>query len=136
MFTIKYSHKEKRPIIGEIVTRLSDFVIFTSDNPRTENPNTIINDTNTVITYGIILWFFALNGNNGQPISGLDKQYKEFIGGTLFRLGGVAVPMYVLYAVVLVAFLGIKYMLGSAEEKAEYKKDMIPYLVGAFLLFG
>ena len=36
--------KEKRPIIGEIVTRLSDFVIFTSDNPRTENPNTIIND--------------------------------------------------------------------------------------------
>ena len=36
--------KEKRPIIGEIVTRLSDFVIFTSDNPRTEYPNTIIND--------------------------------------------------------------------------------------------
>lgn len=36
--------KEKRPIIGRIVTRLSDFVIFTSDNPRTENPNKIIDD--------------------------------------------------------------------------------------------
>ena len=26
-------------------------------------------------------------------------------------------------------------MMGSAEEKAEYKKTMIPYLVGAVLIF-
>ena len=32
--------------------------------------------------------------------------------------------------------IGIKYMLGSAEEKAEYKKTMIPYLVGAILVFS
>ena len=32
--------------------------------------------------------------------------------------------------------LGIKYMTGSAEEKAEYKKTMVPYLVGAVILFG
>ena len=32
--------------------------------------------------------------------------------------------------------LGIKYMMGSAEEKAEYKKTMIPYLVGAILIFA
>ena len=31
--------------------------------------------------------------------------------------------------------IGIKYMMGSAEEKAEYKKVMIPYLIGALLLF-
>lgn len=39
-------------------------------------------------------------------------------------------------AVLMSAILGIKYMLGSVEEKADYKKGMIPYLVGAFLLFG
>lgn len=39
-------------------------------------------------------------------------------------------------AILMVAIIGIKYMLGSVEEKAEYKKDMIPYLVGACLLFG
>ena len=39
-------------------------------------------------------------------------------------------------AVLMSAILGIKYMLGSVEEKADYKKDMIPYLVGSFLLFG
>ena len=27
-------------------------------------------------------------------------------------------------------------MIGSASEKAEYKKTMIPYLVGAVLVFG
>lgn len=33
---------EKRPLMGEIVARLSDLSIVTSDNPRTENPLTII----------------------------------------------------------------------------------------------
>jgi len=27
-------------------------------------------------------------------------------------------------------------MMGSAEEKAEYKKTMIPYVVGAVLIFA
>lgn len=65
----------------------------------------IVTLSTQLITYGVILWFFGLNGNNGQPFSGLDKQYKDFVGGALFRLGGVAVPMYVLYAVVLVAVM-------------------------------
>ena len=32
----------KRPIMGEIGARLSDIAIITSDNPRTEDPNQII----------------------------------------------------------------------------------------------
>ena len=34
--------KTKRPVMGEIATRLSDLAIVTSDNPRTENPSTIL----------------------------------------------------------------------------------------------
>ena len=34
----------KRPIMGEIAARLSDFVIVTSDNPRTEEPEAIIRE--------------------------------------------------------------------------------------------
>ena len=41
-----------------------------------------------------------------------------------------------LIAVAMVLVIGIKYMMGSAEEKAEYKKTMIPYLVGAILIFA
>ena len=36
--------KTKRPIMGEIAARYSDKVIITSDNPRTEDPQTIINE--------------------------------------------------------------------------------------------
>lgn len=35
---------KKRPIMGNIATKLSDFVILTNDNPRTENPEKIMND--------------------------------------------------------------------------------------------
>ncbi|MBO4937990.1 MAG: UDP-N-acetylmuramoyl-L-alanyl-D-glutamate--2,6-diaminopimelate ligase [Oscillospiraceae bacterium] len=34
----------KRPIMGEIGVRLSDFAVITSDNPRTEDPDAIIAD--------------------------------------------------------------------------------------------
>ena len=34
----------KRPLMGEIATRLADRVIITSDNPRSENPHAIIQD--------------------------------------------------------------------------------------------
>ena len=65
----------------------------------------IVTLSTQLITYGIILWFFSLNGNNGQPISGLSAEYKNFVGGTMFRLGGVSVPWYVLYAILLTALM-------------------------------
>ncbi|WP_352400914.1 UDP-N-acetylmuramoyl-L-alanyl-D-glutamate--2,6-diaminopimelate ligase [Anaerotignum sp.] len=36
--------KTKRPIMGEIAGKGSDYCIITSDNPRTENPLTILNE--------------------------------------------------------------------------------------------
>ena len=36
--------KTKRPIMGNIASNNSDYVIVTSDNPRTEDPMDIIND--------------------------------------------------------------------------------------------
>ncbi len=36
--------KEKRPIMGEVASTLSDFTIITSDNPRSEKPEDIIKE--------------------------------------------------------------------------------------------
>ena len=42
----------------------------------------------------------------------------------------------VVLSVVILIVLGIKYMAGSAEEKADYKKSMMPYVIGAALIFA
>ena len=55
------------------------------------------------------------------------------IGSTILT---IVTNVGMILAIILVAVLGVKYMMGSTEEKAEYKKSMIPYLVGAVLVFG
>lgn len=41
--------RTKRPIMGQIAGSLSDYCIITSDNPRTENPRSILQDIETGI---------------------------------------------------------------------------------------
>lgn len=41
-----------------------------------------------------------------------------------------------LVSVVTIIIIGIKYMLGSVEEKAQYKETLGPYFLGAVLVFG
>ena len=67
---------KKRPIMGQIATDLSDYVILTNDNPRTEDPKQILKD----ITNGI-------NKNNYEIIEdrklaikkGIDMMKKDDI---------------------------------------------------------
>lgn len=49
---------------------------------------------------------------------------------------GILRTVGIVLSVVVLIIIGIKYMMGSAEEKAEYKKTMIPYIVGAALIFA
>lgn len=39
-------------------------------------------------------------------------------------------------SIVVLIILGIKYMMGSVEEKATYKKTLLPYVIGAMFVFG
>lgn len=57
-----------------------------------------------------------------------DKQLSSIMG----LVQGVGIGV----AVIILVVIGIRYMMGSAEEKAEYKKTMIPYVVGAILIAG
>lgn len=52
------------------------------------------------------------------------------------KILGVIQVVGTVIAVGALMVLGVKYMMGSAEEKAEYKKTMIPYVIGAILLFA
>jgi methyl-galactoside transport system permease protein len=58
-----------------------------------------------LITYGALLMYLMQGTNNGQSISGLDTKYTDFITGSLFKIGNVSVPKYVLYAVIITVIM-------------------------------
>ena len=70
----------------------------------------------------------SLNGSANVSTSGITNLGNSIIA--VVRIVGVII------AVVILLVLGIKYMMGSAEEKADYKKSMIPYIIGAVLIFA
>lgn len=97
--------------------------------------------TNTIIyaydsdTDSIKLASGILNTNNFKPnnINLNDVDVVLDKGGTIInviRVIGIAVTCITLM------ILGIKYMTGSVEEKADYKKTMIPYLIGVAIFFS
>lgn len=81
----------------------------------------------------------VVNANSADKVNNL------FTGGNTNVAGintvganivSIITTIGIIVAVIVLLILGIKYMMGSASEKAEYKKTMIPYLVGAVLIFG
>ncbi len=68
-----------------------------------------------------------------KPPSGTDNSALENISGSIVS---TISTIGVVLSIVVLMVLGIKYMIGSTEEKAEYKKTFIPYLVGAVLIFA
>lgn len=66
------------------------------------------------------------DGNNSE--SKLKTKIKTIVG--YINLVGVII------SVVTLTIIGIRYMVGSVDEKAEYKKTMIIYIIGAILIFS
>ena len=79
---------------------------------------------------------FAVTDTNkynpkGKQITAEDKKVTgEIIGQIL----GIIKTIGVSIAVIMLAIIGIKFMLGSVDEKATYKENMFPYIAGCLLL--
>lgn len=88
----------------------------------------IVTLSTQLIVYGIILMYLKNGTNNGQTLSGLSDGYRALITGTLFKIGSVAVPRYVLYSIILTIIMWIvwnkttfgknMFAVGSNEEAA------------------
>lgn len=75
----------------------------------------------------------VLAAKTPSSFTGTDTSTFDNIGN---RIIGLIQAIGTIVAVAILIVLGIKYMMGSAEEKAEYKKTLLPYLVGAILIFA
>lgn len=107
----------------------------------------IVTLSTQLIAFGVVLMFLMVGNNNGQTLSGLDSSYTEFIRGSLFSVGGVAVPKYVLYSAVLTVLMWVvwnktkfgkrMFAVGSNEEAARISGiNVFATVVGVFVLAG
>lgn len=56
------------------------------------------------------------------------------IQGVGQKILGIITTVAAVAAVIVIAILGVKYIVGSTEEKANYKKAFMPYIIGLLLV--
>lgn len=91
-------------VITILLVMINTYTVQATINPGDYEPNAITQDDVTLVT------------NMANPI-----------------IGGIK-TLGIVVAVIVIGVIGIKYMTGSVEEKAEYKKTIIPYLIGAVIV--
>jgi UDP-N-acetylmuramoyl-L-alanyl-D-glutamate--2,6-diaminopimelate ligase len=82
--------RTKRPLMGAVAARLSDVVVLTSDNPRSEDPDRIIEDIQRGIPSG------AQKGTPGGPLvltipdrrAAIERAIREAGSGDLVLVAG------------------------------------------------
>ena len=91
--------------------------------------------------------YLMIGTNNGQTLSGLDPSYTDFVRGTLFTVGGVVVPKYVLYSLIITVLIWVvwnktafgknMFAVGSNEEAARVSGvNVFRTVVAVFVLAG
>ena len=78
-----------------------------------------------------------INPDDYEP-GGIDEALSEAGRVTDFASTIIAVirTIGIIVTVITLMIMGIKYMTASVEERADYKKSMIPYLIGVFIFFA
>lgn len=80
-------------------------------------------------TYGDLI--NEVDGKGKGTANNIDG-VKDVAGNVIKLIRNVAA----IAAVVIISILGIKYMIGSTEERAEYKKSFIPLIVGIVVVLA
>lgn len=107
----------------------------------------IVTLSTQLILFGTVLMYLMIGTNNGQTLSGLDSSYTDFVRGTLFTIGGVAVPKYVLYSLIITVLMWFvwnkttfgknMFAVGSNEEAANVSGvNVFRTIILVFVLAG
>lgn len=101
---------------------------------KTKNIKIITSIIISILIISLTATVFALKPNEVN----IDGELND--GGEMKVFGekalGIIQTVGIVGSVIILMVAGIKYMTGSVEEKADYKKALLPYVVGAMLLFS
>lgn len=77
--------------------------------------------------------FADVSPGDYKPSSITTSEYQTAFTKAGIVLGAIR-NVSAVVAVIALMIIGIKYMIGSVEERAEYKKTLIPYVIGCVLV--
>ncbi len=95
-----------------------------------------------ILTTLILIIFICTNilYVNAFDFQGYDPRKSGSSSSAFFGKAGVVIgwisTLGIVIAVIALTVMGLKFMLNGVEEKAEYKKSMIPYIIGCFMLMA
>ena len=75
------------------------------------------------------------NPEHYNPETNIDVSNNKLVNKTNVIINAIQIIGTVIEVISIMA-IGLKYIFGSVAEKATYKETMIPYLVGAIMLFS
>ncbi len=94
----------------------------------------------TVILLAIMMITISTNvfADNLIDPTAIHEEYvgSETISSAAGKIMGIIKNVAIVIAVIALMIIGIKYMMGSVEEKAEYKKTLIPLAIGIVVVAG
>ena len=107
----------------------------------------IVTLSTQLVIFGATLLYLQIGSNGGQTLSGLDESYVSFISGPLFRVAGIPVPKYVLYAIIITALMWViwnkttfgknMFAVGSNEDAARVSGvNVFKTIILVFMLAG
>lgn len=117
--------KIPKKIILVLIFCLISCIIFTS-TAYASSPDDLISSPDDLISSADD---FLKKGEDDAISLDALKNTSNYIYNTLLVIA-------VAIAVIVGSYLGIKFMLESAEDKAKIKEAMIPFVVGCFVIFG
>lgn len=74
---------------------------------------------------------YAIDPMTYAPNGNVDKTFVIDFGS---KLSQVLTALGVIIAVIALMIIGLKFILGSVTEKAEYKKSLMPVVIGIFII--
>ena len=78
---------------------------------------------------------FSVYGFDVSDLTGT-KANNAQLEGAINNIVTIVSTIGSIVSVIVIIILGIKYMVGSTEEKAQFKQSMMPYLIGAIIVFA